>query len=604
MNESWQIRIYEQQKLVCTIEVAGPAELGRQRSEDESLYSHHFIAGRRRIVIAPKDEKTVSRQHALLEPLAEGGFRLTNLSAERTIGLEDGSSLTPKSVCSVPANALLTLGTKTVRLQMTVNQDLPLQGLAEPTLPPGESSFAPIPLKTASTIDMTGLVPWLQAAMDVLQSAASSADFFEKAARAVVELVTLDSASVLLLKQDDWQPQGYFAVPALNREPRQPVSHQILRKMREEKRTFWQAPEISLPATSSLREVEAVVAAPILDCRGTVIGALYGDRRRSGSSANGGPILEVEAMFVQLLARGVAAGLARLEQEQAALAARVQFEQFFTPELSRQLARYPNLLQGRDTEVSVLFCDIRGFSRISEHLGPAKTVAWVNDVLSALSECVRVEEGVLVDYVGDELMAMWGAPEEQPDHADRACRTALAMLNCLPRLNERWQVTLKEPLDLGLGVNTGRAQVGNVGSQQKFKYGPLGNTVNLASRVQGATKYLKCKILITGTTRAKLDSCFATRRLCSVRVVNISEPVALHELVPSNQPHWPEAQVEYEKALAEFEKQNFSKAASILGNWRVEHPEDSPPLLLLYRVVQCMVEEPSAFDPVWSLPGK
>ncbi|HLW66342.1 MAG TPA: adenylate/guanylate cyclase domain-containing protein, partial [Gemmataceae bacterium] len=273
-------------------------------------------------------------------------------------------------------------------------------------------------------------------------------------------------------------------------------------------------------------------------------------------------------------------------------------------ELSHQLARHPNLLQGRDTEVSVIFCDIRAFSRISERLGPAKTVEWINDVLSALSECVRAEEGVLVDYVGDELMAMWGAPDEQPDHAARACRAALAMLNCLPALNERWQTTLKEPLDLGLGVNTGLARVGNVGSQQKFKYGPLGNTVNLASRVQGATKYLKCRVLITGATRAKLDSSFATRRLCSVRVVNIAEPVALHELVPRNQPHWPAAQIEYEKALLEFEKQNFSKAASILGNWRVEHPEDAPPLLLLYRVVQCMVEEPGEFDPIWSLPGK
>jgi|SRR5579864_259051 len=604
MNESWQIRIYEQQQLVCTIDLTGPAELGRQRTDEESLYSHQFVSGRRRVVIAPKDETTVSRQHALLEPLAEGGFRLSNLSAERTIDLEDGSNIKPKSVCTVPQNALLTLGTRTVRLQRSVGPVLPLRGLAEPTLPPGQSSFGPIPLGAATTIEMTSLVPWLHAAMDVLQSAASSADFFVRAARAVVELVNLDSASVLLFKQGDWQSQGFHAIPALSREPRRPVSHRVLEKMREEKRTFWQVPELSLPATASLEEVDAVVAAPILDRNGTVIGALYGDRRRRGASSSGEPILEVEAMFVQLLARGVAAGLARLEQEQAALAARVQFEQFFTPELSHQLARHPNLLQGRDTEVSVIFCDIRAFSRISERLGPAKTVEWINDVLSALSECVRAEEGVLVDYVGDELMAMWGAPDEQPDHAARACRAALAMLNCLPALNERWQTTLKEPLDLGLGVNTGLARVGNVGSQQKFKYGPLGNTVNLASRVQGATKYLKCRVLITGATRAKLDSSFATRRLCSVRVVNIAEPVALHELVPRNQPHWPAAQIEYEKALLEFEKQNFSKAASILGNWRVEHPEDAPPLLLLYRVVQCMVEEPGEFDPIWSLPGK
>jgi adenylate cyclase len=174
----------------------------------------------------------------------------------------------------------------------------------------------------------------------------------------------------------------------------------------------------------------------------------------------------------------------------------------------------------------------------------------------------------------------------------------------VPQLNERWQAVLKEPMGLGIGINTGLAHVGQTGSKYKFKYGPLGNTVNLASRVQGATKYLKCKLLITGSTQAKLDGSFATRRLCQVRVVNIAEPVALHELVPSGQPSWAEAKAEYEKALSEFEKCNFSRAARILGNWRDHHPDDAPAVLLLHRAVQCLVEEPVSFDPVWVLPGK
>ncbi len=159
-------------------------------------------------------------------------------------------------------------------------------------------------------------------------------------------------------------------------------------------------------------------------------------------------------------------------------------------------------------------------------------------------------------------------------------------------------------MGIGVGVNTGPARVGNTGSRHKFKYGPLGNTVNLASRVQGATKYLKCKLLITGATQAKLDDGFATRRLCRVRVVNIAEPVSLYELVPDDSAGWPEAKAEYEKALEEFENRRFSAAARILGNWRLEHPGDGPALLLLSRAVQCMVEEPAPFDPVWVLPGK
>src|SRR5260370_351906 len=140
-------------------------------------------------------------------------------------------------------------------------------------------------------------------------------------------------------------------------------------------------------------------------------------------------------MLVELLAGSVAAGLARVEREREALAMRVQFEQFFTPELARELAAHPDLLLGRDREVSLLFCDIRGFSRISKHLGPAATMEWIGDVMGALSECVLAECGVLVDYIGDELVAMWGAPENQPDHPARACRAALAMLDELPKLN-------------------------------------------------------------------------------------------------------------------------------------------------------------------------
>ena len=123
------------------------------------------------------------------------------------------------------------------------------------------------------------------------------------------------------------------------------------------------------------------------------------------------PISTYEAMLVEMLACGVAAGLARVEQEQNAAAARVQFEQFFTKELSLQLTAQPDLLQGRDEDVTLLFCDIRGFSSISEAMGPAGTVEWIGDVMNTLSECVSEDQGVLVDYIGDELMAMWGSDQ-------------------------------------------------------------------------------------------------------------------------------------------------------------------------------------------------
>ena len=113
--------------------------------------------------------------------------------------------------------------------------------------------------------------------------------------------------------------------------------------------------------------------------------------------------------------------------------------------------------------MTLLFGDIREFSRISELLAPAETMAWISDVMQEFSDCVLAHDGVLVDYIGDELMAMWGAPAAQPDHATLACWAAHDMLASLARHQRRWQARLGKPVRLGIGINTGVARVGNTG---------------------------------------------------------------------------------------------------------------------------------------------
>ncbi len=140
-------------------------------------------------------------------------------------------------------------------------------------------------------------------------------------------------------------------------------------------------------------------------------------------------------------------------------------------------------------------------------------------------------DGVLVDYVGDELMAMWGAPGEQLDHAERACMAACDMLAKIEPLRERWQEITPDGFGFGIGINTGQARVGNTGSKIKFKYGPLGNVVNVASRVQGVTKQAGVRALITGSTAAAIaGKSFELRRLSLVNLVGIKEPFMLHQL--------------------------------------------------------------------------
>jgi adenylate cyclase len=379
----------------------------------------------------------------------------------------------------------------------------------------------------------------------------------------------------------------------------------VLNRVVQDKRTFWQSQDLSALQTSeSLIDIESVVAAPILDGTGKVIGAIYGDCHNDLRQPARPLITKVEAMLVELLAGGVGAGLARIEQEKKALESDVRFSQFFTKELSQQLAQRPDLLEGRNSEVSILFCDIRGFSRISERVGPATTVAWLGDVMGELSDCVLAHRGVLVDHIGDELLAMWGAPEEQADHASLACRAALDMLARLPALNERWQEKLGEPMALGIGINSGVVHVGNMGSRHKFKYGPLGHHVNLAHRVQGATKYLRTRLLLTEFTRAGLGPEFNTRRLCQVRVVNIEKPVNLYELVPHGTEGWLELKTQYERALEAYEQERFRAAANMLGLLLGQYPDDAASLVLLARAVNALVDETAKFSAVWDLPGK
>lgn len=282
-----------------------------------------------------------------------------------------------------------------------------------------------------------------------------------------------------------------------------------------------------------------------------------------------------------------------------------EFAQFFTPELARQLVRHPELLtEGRSMEVSVLFCDIVGFSRITERLGPIDTIRWLSDVLDALAACVMDEGGVLVNYIGDQIMAMWGAPQAQPDHADRACRTAIAMMRTLPEFDRSWRAIIKGKTEVAIGINSGEAFVGNVGTPRKFQYGALGNMVNLASRVQSATKFVRAPVLMTHHTQARLKSRPRHRRLGQFRVNNIEEPVGLYELAAAPQPDWQPLRRSYERALACFEQRQLRKASSLLGDLLVKYPNDGPSLLLMSRVVSALFADETHYDPVWTFPGK
>jgi adenylate cyclase len=171
-------------------------------------------------------------------------------------------------------------------------------------------------------------------------------------------------------------------------------------------------------------------------------------------------------------------------------------------------------------------------------------------------------------------------------------------------LDDRWRARLGHATQLGFGINTGSARVGNVGFERKFRYAPFGNTVNLASRVQGATKYFGVDVIVTDDTFQQLRSRPISRRLCSVRVVNIEQPVLLYELRPDDTLVAKQLCEQYEEALALYEQEKLAQAIHILSDILGKWPDDGPTLLLLSRSVESLKHHVTPFDPVFELPGK
>jgi adenylate cyclase len=549
----------------------------------------------------------VSPDHLRLEENAEGRIKVWNLSGSSPIVLADDSLISPGLSREYDLPIRLKIGETWITIKPADHDQISRDVLATITQPVRASNVSDISrniLNLGTSPNPQTLAEWFETVIAVQRAAAGSPEFYLQTAQALVNLVNLDCGLVLLRRGDAWEPVA--------REPNEAghgreFSHTILKHVVDERRTFYQTPASLFTMTQSLAGVEAVVASPIFDSRDEVIGALYGSRRLRYKDLSGRGIGPLEAQLVQLLASAVGAGLARLEKESEATRLRVQFEQFFSPGLARELQTNPRLLEGQEREVTVLFTDIRDFSRLAQQCGPAKTFQLVSALMEHIVACVRHFDGVVVDYVGDGLMAMWNAPADQPDHATLACRTAIAILNDLPLLSEKWHGVIGRPLSLGVGLNTGQALVGNVGTKQKFKYGPLGHTVNLASRVEGATKHLGVPALITSSTRTLLDTRFCTRRLGQFRVPGIGGPVDLYELYGEEaSTEWRYRRDTYETALALYAEGSWADAAQALRPLVGDEDGhfDIPSLNLLRRAIECLRSAPDTFDPVIDIASK
>ena len=214
------------------------------------------------------------------------------------------------------------------------------------------------------------------------------------------------------------------------------------------------------------------------------------------------------------------------------------FGKFVPPGVVETIAADPRLRHRVERrEITVLFADVRGFTSIAEREGAERTVETLNELFSAMVDAVFRHGGTLDKFLGDGLLAFFGAPLPQPDHAARACRAAIEMLDRLERLNAQWTASARPTLAMGIGIHSGPAVVGFVGDpERRLDYTAIGDTVNLASRLQVQTKELHERIIVSAATARQAGDAFPFRDLGETRVRGRAEPVTVLALEAGGAP--------------------------------------------------------------------
>jgi len=209
------------------------------------------------------------------------------------------------------------------------------------------------------------------------------------------------------------------------------------------------------------------------------------------------------------------------------------FGKYVSPVVITNLIKNPDLINlgGEKRNITIFFSDIRGFTTISEKLKPEELVHLLNEYLTEMTQIIIKDQGLVDKYMGDAIMAFWGAPLDHPTHADTACSSSLEMIEKLRELQKKWKGEGIPAFDIGIGLNTGDAIVGNMGSKNRFDYTAMGDNVNIASRMEGLNKIYGTNIIITEKTYKIIKDKYEIRKLDAVKVKGKKKPVLIYELI-------------------------------------------------------------------------
>ena len=263
------------------------------------------------------------------------------------------------------------------------------------------------------------------------------------------------------------------------------------------------------------------------------------------------------------------------------------FQHYLNPSVVNEILKDPSKLKlgGDRKNLSVLFSDIRGFTSISEKLTPEELVHLLNEYMTAMTEIIFKYGGLLDKYIGDSIMAVFGAPLDQQDHALRACRTGIEMMDALRGLREKWAAEGRPYVDIGIGINTGDMVVGNMGSRMRFDYTVMGDSVNLASRLEGTNKEYGTNIIISEFTHAQVREELICRELDAIRVKGKERPVRIFELLGDRKDAagWQVIADRFKEGLEKYRAGLPDEAIAVFQGVLELRPGDSPSRLYIER---------------------
>ncbi len=283
---------------------------------------------------------------------------------------------------------------------------------------------------------------------------------------------------------------------------------------------------------------------------------------------------------------------------------------YMTKQVADQLMENAEtMLGGQIKPATVLFSDIRSFTTISEHCGPQETVSMLNSYFTEMVDIIFNHGGILDKYIGDAILAVFGAPFSTGRDADQAITVAVEMMRALKSFNACRCRENKPGINIGIGINTDEVLVGNIGSMKRMDYTVIGDGVNLASRLESATKYYGVNILISGSTLHNLTNSYLMREVDFIQVKGKTRPVAIYEVLEFHDdasfPHAREVARRFEEGLALYRQSRWNAAVRAFESALALHPGDKLSRMYVDRCLYLLENPPLPdWDGVWVMKEK